>query len=225
MTTNKVTNSILIVCALAITALVVRRELFSKLEPPGVGMRIITNWNEVLDGGHLLYGRHDAPVKIVEFGDFQCGACAEAGSELRQLYGRHPDFVAVIYRHYPLQSLHEYAYMAAVASECAADQGVFQGYHDVLFENHERIGRLSWTELAARAGVRDTIRFRDCLGDSLAHERVAKDTALAYHLGVRATPTFVINGNVLSATPARERWDQLVKGLARKSSAQTAVKR
>lgn len=221
MNTNKVTNTVLIVCAGAITVLVARREFMR--EPPAVQMRTIRNWEEVVDGGHLVYGSEDAPVKVVEFGDFQCGACAEAAKQLRQLQTTHPKLVSVIYRHYPLRYIHEHAYMAAASSECAADQGVFRAYYEILFQEQQDIGRVPWTQLAARAGVRDTLRFRECLQEgSVAQERVTRDTAVGYQLGVRATPTFVLNGYVLLNTPAPERWDQLVKGFARAASAKTA---
>lgn len=224
MNANIVANLVLIVCASAITALVVRRELMP--EPPAVQMRVVGNWEGAADGGHVVYGSEEAPVKVVEFGDFQCGACAEAGKQLRELQARHPELVSVAYRHYPLGHIHEHAYTAAVSSECAADQGVFRAYYELLFEEQRNIGRVPWTELATRAGVRDTLRFHECLQDgSVAHERVARDTAVAYHVGVRVTPTFVVNGNMLLNRPVPERWDQLVKGFAQAVSAEAEAKR
>jgi protein-disulfide isomerase len=221
-----ITDLIVSVCAIAITGLAARREFLMGHEPPPVALRAIANWHEVLDGGHLVYGPADAPVKVIEFGDFECRSCAEATKELRQLADRHPNLIAVIYRHYPLRELHQHAYLAAVASECAAIQGAFRTYHDLLFKDQQSIGRVRWTDFAARARVADTIRFRNCLGEVLARERVARDTDLAYRLGVRMTPTFVLNGNVLlGSSPTREQWDWLVTALAAKASVPPIAKR
>src|SRR5438093_1453862 len=100
---------------------------------------------ELTAGEEHVKGPEDAAITIVEFSDFQCPHCAEAFPELRKLLRSRSD-VRLVFRHYPLDSscntslpvpLHPNACLAAIAAECAGDQGRFWEYHDVLFENHE----------------------------------------------------------------------------------------
>src|SRR5262249_19965607 len=115
-------------------------------------------------------GARDAPVAVVEFSDFQCPYCAEAFRDLRELMRTRPE-VSLVFRHFPLDgscnshvshSLHPDACLAACAAECAAKQGRFWEYHDLLFENHEHLERESLFRYARDANL-DLTAFGDCL--------------------------------------------------------------
>lgn len=214
----------LLLCALLVVAMVGRREFAPRgaTAMPSIQMRMVdsTSWSQVASGGHLLYGSANAPVRIVEFGDFQCGACATASAEIRALHERNPELVAIAYRHYPLQAIHRYAYTAAVASECAAEQGAFLSYYNALFEHYSQLDDASWAKLANIVQLADTARFRSCLGSGVAHRAVVQDTLLAYHLGVRGTPTFIVNRRFLLRNPATpEQWDSFVQEIAQEKRA------
>ena len=114
---------------------------------------------ELIAGEEHTKGPRDAAITIVEFSDFQCPHCAEAFPDLRKLVRSHSD-VRLVFRHYPLDSscnaslpapLHPNACLAAMAAECAGDQGRFWEYHDVLFENHENLERESPVPLIVKA--------------------------------------------------------------------------
>lgn len=83
--------------------------------------------------------------------------------------------------------------MAAIASECAAVQGRFEAFHDLLYAEQTSIGLVRYTEFAARAGVVDTVAFGRCLSDPAIRTRLDEDRAAADRLGVRGTPTVLVN--------------------------------
>ena len=106
-------------------------------------------------------GPANAPVEIVEFSDFQCPYCQRANPTVQQVLTTYGDRVHFVYRHYPLPN-HPNARPAAEAAVCAADQGKFWPYHDVLFAN---AGRLATTDLkhhAAELGL-DSAKFDACV--------------------------------------------------------------
>jgi protein-disulfide isomerase len=137
-------------------------------------------------------GPETAPVTIVVFSDFQCPYCAELMARLMILRSRHPEDVAIVYRHYPL-SVHPYAMAAARASECAASQGRFEEFHNALFRSQEVIGKVPWTHFALVAGVPDTAAFQKCAMSGVALHNVTEDSAAAKRLGVYGTPVLLIN--------------------------------
>jgi protein-disulfide isomerase len=137
-------------------------------------------------------------VTIVEFADFQCPFCAAAVPYLKRLRQNFPSRVTIIYRHYVI---HQHAFAAAVAAECARAAGRFERYHDALYGQPSLIGRVSWSTLASRSGVIDTLAFRRCLHDPETARRVAQDTLAASRLGVHGTPTFLMNDVLVEGFP------------------------
>lgn len=191
---------ILLMCAVLVTAAVVRREFFPAGTPDGQP-RVVEDWEELSASGHRL-GPPDAPVAIVEFADFQCPFCATAARSLRELRSRFGDQVAVIYRHFPLTSIHPFAWEAAVAAECAGEQGRFEAFHDALFSKQDEIGLHDWVVFAEEAAVPSPPRFVDCLGDDWASDRVMDDLQAADRLELMSTPSVIVNDLLLPGTPS-----------------------
>jgi protein-disulfide isomerase len=137
-------------------------------------------------------GPQDAKVVLVEFGDFECPYCAQAHrlvKELRQLY---PNQLRVEYRHFPLEQ-HTRAKPAAIASECANQQGMFWEYHDYLYENPRALQDSDLSNYAKNAKL-DMEKFKTCLTSNRAAKVVMRDTEIAQKLGVDGTPSIYING-------------------------------
>jgi protein-disulfide isomerase/uncharacterized membrane protein len=150
-------------------------------------------------------GSAKAPVTIVEFSDFECGHCANFHQSLEDVLPRLGQNVRVIFRHFPLDSscnpkvtsaLHPQACLAAVASECAADQGQFWQYQNLLFDNQQQLGRQFLIGYAAQLGL-DVTRFTACLGSAEARQRVERDAKEGAALGIDSTPTVFINGRTI----------------------------
>jgi len=187
-------------CALILTTLVVKREVFPS-SPAEVATRRVFPAPKLLLAGRTI-GPDSAPVTIVEFSDFQCPFCAKALPVLDSVRAKYPRDVKIVYRHLPLETLHPHAWTAALASECAGDQGRFQQYHDILFRVQDSIGRIDWGVLANRAGVSDTEAFALCLKKERHTNAIERDVLVARGLGLRGTPVFVIGEELVEGAPS-----------------------
>jgi len=146
-------------------------------------------------------GPPDAPITIIEFSDYECPFCRRWFSEvflrLRQDY---PDTVRVVFRDFPLSSLHPNAVQAAEAANCAGDQGVYWEFHDLLFRGSD-LGEQVYLDYAAQLKL-DLPQFQSCLESRKFKDEVMADYQYAAALGVRSTPTFFINGiPIIGAQP------------------------
>ncbi len=163
-------------------------------------------------------GPADALLTIVEFSDFECPACGMAFRDLHDLAARHPELVRIVFHHFPLDSdcnsnvamhMHRSACGAAVAAECAARAGKFWEYHDLLFTGQDRLGRDDLIAKAVGLGIpKDT--FVACLDDPTARQPIANDTAAAAKLGVKSTPTLVINGRTVEGALESSRYEYVI---------------
>jgi Na+/H+ antiporter NhaA/predicted DsbA family dithiol-disulfide isomerase len=137
-------------------------------------------------------GPEDAPVVVVEYGDFECRYCGQAEYLVRQLLAEHGD-VRYVWRHLPLGDVHPRAQLAAEAAEAAAVQGAFWEMHDLLIEHQDALRMPDLVHYAAGLGL-DVERFRADLGRHAGALRIAEDVDSADLSGVSGTPTFFING-------------------------------
>ncbi|WP_214320634.1 Na+/H+ antiporter NhaA [Nonomuraea sediminis] len=137
--------------------------------------------------GDHVRGPHDAGVTIVEYGDFECPFCGRLHPILEELRKRHPE-VRLVFRHFPLRTLHPRAVPAALVAEAAADVGRFWEMHDILFDNQRF---LTDADLAHYADELDVEPWTDVPGHAA---RIAADERSGYDSGVRGTPTLFING-------------------------------
>ena len=171
------------------------------------------DWGSYVRGGNRI-GSATAHAVLVEFADFECPACRALDKRLMAIRQKYPNDFAIVYRHYPL-AMHRFAEQAAVASECAAHEGRFTALHDSLFAHPDSIGLKSWRKFATGAGVRDSLAFDRCLSDSSVAARVESDRRAGDSLGVRGTPTVLINGVKFTGVPTTNQLDSLVQAALR----------
>lgn len=138
-----------------------------------------------------LRGPAEAPVTVVEYGDFECPYCGKAEPVVRELLADFGD-VRYVWRHLPLSDVHPNAELAAEASEAAAAQGAFWEMHDLLLDHQ---GELLPRDLHAYAQDLDLDpdRFRDDLHHHAHAPRIEEDVDSADISGVTGTPTFFVN--------------------------------
>ena len=212
---SNVLTGVLVACALAITASVVRREMFAPAPPrgPNLTRRPAANWARIAADSRWQ-GRRDAPVRIVEFSDFQCPFCARTHPAIEAVQRRYPQRVAVLFRHFPLESIHPYARPAALAAECAREQGRFGEIARLLFAQQDSIGAKPWVRFAAGAGVADTAAFSRCVRESRTQPIVDADAKLGVETDLEVTPTLVINGTMYPGTMTEAALDSLVRRAA-----------
>jgi Na+/H+ antiporter NhaA len=139
-----------------------------------------------------IRGPIDAPVTVVEYGDFECPYCGRAEPIMRELLSDFAD-VRYVWRHLPLTDVHANAQLAAEASEAAAAQGAFWQMHDVLLRHQDALQPSDLFRYANDLEL-DVERFADHLRNHAGAHRVAEDVDSADLSGVSGTPTFFING-------------------------------
>jgi Na+/H+ antiporter NhaA len=138
-----------------------------------------------------IRGPIDAPVTVVEYGDFECPFCGQAEPVVRELRRDFTD-VRYVWRHVPLNDVHPHAQLAAEAAEAAADQGAFWEMHDLLLDNQDALRPDDLVAYAEELGL-DVERFTNSLREHSGAARVAEDVDSADLSGVTGTPTFFIN--------------------------------
>lgn len=141
---------------------------------------------------HMLGVAH-APVTIVEYGDFECPNCKQAAPAVKLLLARFTGRIRLVYRHFPLAEVHPYAMQAALAAEAAGGQGKFWQMHDLLFDNQQLLKLHQLRGYAERLEL-DMGRFNADMDDKIYLQRVREHVEGGNQSGVRATPTFFING-------------------------------
>ena len=141
---------------------------------------------------HHLGPTH-APVTVVEYGDFECPNCKQAAPAVKILLSRHPGKVRVVWRNFPLEEVHPHALQAALAAEAAAGQSRFWPMHDLLFETQNRLKRVQLRGYAERLEL-DLARFDADMDEAPYLQRVREHVDGGRASGVRATPTFFVNG-------------------------------
>ena len=167
----------------------------------------IENWEEYKVGHR--WGPLDAPVTIVEWGDYECNPCRVFHTSLKEVMDSFPDQISVVWRHWPLKS-HKFAYPAARAAECAGEQDVFHAFHDRLMEDQNWLGN-AFIRFATASGVQDSDAFEECLGRVGSVPAIERDLEAAERFGARATPAIIFNGVYLGRTPTREELEALVR--------------
>lgn len=144
-------------------------------------------------------GSPEAPVVLVEFGDFQCPFCARffqtTEREIIEKYIK-TGKARLVYRDFPLIAIHKEAQKAAEAAECANEQGKFWMYHDMLYQRQSELSLQNYKKWAADLGL-NSKQFNQCLDSDKYAAEVAKDLADGQAAGVGGTPTTFVNGRVV----------------------------
>ena len=128
---------------------------------------------------------------------------------MREVLEKYEGQVRLVYRDFPLTQIHPQALPAALAAECAHEQGKFWEYHDLLFANQAQLDEASLRDYAAQAGL-DTGSFEECLSSQKYLEEVQKDYSDGASYGVSGTPAFFVNGHLISGAMPLAAFEQAV---------------
>ena len=165
---------------------------------------------EVASDPVRLRGNPNAQLTIVEFSDFQCPYCHSVESTLRKVLTKYEGQVNLAYRDLPLRDLHPQAQLAAEAGRCAAEQGKFWEYHDLLFENQNKLAREDLVQ-HARTLKLDEKQFDSCLSGGKYKPLIEQERVLGLKAGVTGTPGFFINGKLLTGNLPQESFDKTIQ--------------
>ena len=166
----------------------------------------------LLDDDPVL-GDEDAPVTIIEFSDYECPFCARFYQQtIPQLKSQYIDTgkVKLVYRDFPL-SFHPQAIPAAIAANCAGEQGKYYQYHDKVFSNGGAGGKTSvdYERWAQEVGV-NVAKWKTCLSDPKQRQEIQKDFTDGQQAGIQGTPGFFVNGQLVSGAQPFEVFQQII---------------
>jgi protein-disulfide isomerase len=157
-----------------------------------------TEWEAVLtmpvseDRDHIQ-GPADAPVTLVEYGDYECPYCGAAYPIIKEVQSRMGERLRFVFRNFPITTSHPHAEQAAEAAESAAIQSRFWPMHDLLYENQRRLRDEDLRGYAEKLGL-DLAAFETELAEHVHAARVREDFMSGVRSGVNGTPTFYIDG-------------------------------
>jgi protein-disulfide isomerase len=157
-----------------------------------------TQWGAALtvpvseDRDHIQ-GPADAPVTLLEYGDYECPYCGAAYPIVKEVQARMGHRLRFVFRNFPISTSHPHAEQAAEAAEAAAAQGRFWEMHDLLYENQRRLGDQDLRGYAGTLGL-DVETFDEELAEHVYAARVREDFMSGVRSGVNGTPAFYING-------------------------------
>jgi len=160
-------------------------------------------------------GSTEPIVTLIEYADFQCPACASYNVIVNQLVQEFKDKIQVVYRHFPLSSIHRHAQIAAQAAEAAGDQGYFWEFVDVLYErqnewSNTRDPRNLFKDYAKELTL-NVEQFDKYMNSEEAKKKVRADYESGLAAGIDSTPTFYINGEKVINPKGLEPFRQLVQ--------------
>jgi protein-disulfide isomerase len=190
--------------------------IWTRLANPTADVSKIDN-NSILaasvDSGNIadhVEGNKDSKVLLVEYGDFQCPGCGAAYTNVKTLMDEYGDRIALVFRNFPLTSIHPNAKLASASAEAAGLQGKFWEMHDLLYQNQSAWENLDtskridgFVSFASQLGL-DTTKFTQDLANPDVTKKVNFDFTLGKQNSVSSTPTFFLNGEKLDGTPAAE---------------------
>ena len=150
-------------------------------------------------------GSPNAKLQITEYIDFQCPSCAYGSKYLSEIIEKHPDLIRLELKYYPL-NMHKHAFVASKYAECSLKQDKFWEFHDKVLAQQSYWKKLvnampAFDSLARDVGVEEA-SFRECLADEKTEVIINKHKADGKALGVRSTPTYFINGEVVVGAKA-----------------------
>jgi len=139
-------------------------------------------------------GKENAPVTLVEYGDFECPDCKYAYPIIKELQKLEGNKLRFVFRNFPLSQIHRYAFGAACAAEAAGRQGKFWEMHDLIFENQSFLEETDLLDHAKDLSMDIQLFTKDMKSKEISEE-VKEDFMGGIRSGVNGTPTFFINGN------------------------------
>ena len=153
-------------------------------------------------------GPENAKVTIVEYSDFECLYCRTVFNTLKQVLKMYEKEVRLVFKHLPLE-IHQQAFPAAQAAFCAGQQGLFWKYHDALF-TAETLASDSFKKIANDLHL-GLPQFNECLTSSASRNAVALNIREASQLGINSTPTFIVNGKLVSGALTLEEFKAIIE--------------
>lgn len=168
----------------------------------------IPDYRQFIRNDNPTIGAVSAPITILMFIDFQCPFCQASFPILKEVMSTYDSAVRVVFKHYPITSIHPDAFRTAQASMCAYAQGRFWEFHDAVFS----VRALDESSLYTYAGASsiNLLAFERCMQGTTYDRVINQDLEDGLAIGVRGTPTYLVNGRVVEGSPDIAGWQQLI---------------
>ncbi len=156
-------------------------------------------------------------VSIVMFSNFECPFSKEVSGTVRELALKYKNDINIIYRDFPLDTIHKHSRLAGEAAGCAAEQGKFWPFYDRLYAASPALDSESLKLYAIQSGLDEEI-FSNCLKDGRMREEVQGDYEDGLRFGVRGTPTFFINGEKIEGAIPKPIFEKLIQSTIKRAA-------
>lgn|SRR5690606_9008608 len=181
----------------------------------------------IIEPKEIFVGKKDAPVTLMEFGEYENEECAKANEVVKQLLKEYDGKIRFQFRHFPLTRIHQRSMKAGEAAVAAAQEGKFWEMHNVLFSNRRNLGTTSLKLHSKEAGVKNK-KFLDDLVNGVFGWQVQDDLKEGIDRGVKDVPAFFINDEPFTGKPTfanlSNAIDAALKKARRKSTSKPAAK-
>jgi protein-disulfide isomerase len=164
----------------------------------------------VTNSDHIR-GNANAKVTLIEYSDFECPFCSRLKPTVDQILSEYDGDVRLVYRHFPLTSIHPNAQKAAEASECAGEQGKFWEYHDILFANQTALTIPSLKTYAGQLSLKQA-QFDSCLDGGKFASKVSQQASDAQSVGITGTPGTFVNDQLVRGAFPYATFQQIIDG-------------
>ena len=166
---------------------------FGLFNRESAGVDLSQRFTVPVEGDPVRGDMASSKVVIVAFSDFECPFCQRGEQTITSLFQKYNGQVVLVFKNFPLTTIHPNAFNSALAAECAREQEKFWEYHDMLFSHNQALSVPDLKAYAGQLGL-DQESFDVCLDSQRYASDIQIDTAIGRQLGVSSTPTFFING-------------------------------
>ncbi|MGB3006019.1 MAG: thioredoxin domain-containing protein [Chitinophagaceae bacterium] len=177
----------------------------------------------IIEPKEMFVGKMDAPVTLVEFGEYENEECAKVNEIVKQLLIDYDGKIRFQFRHFPLTLIHQRSLKASESAVAAGQEGKFWEMHNVLFANRRNLGTTSLKLHSKEAGVKNK-KFLDDLVNGMFGWQVQDDIKEGHNRGVKEIPAFFIDDVMLTVKPTYANLSAAIEAALKKGKSKTAVK-
>lgn len=178
----------------------------------------------IIEPREIFVGPKDAPVTLVEFGEYESEECAKANEIVKQLLEDYDGKIRFQFRHFPLTLIHQRSLKASESAVAAGQEGKFWEMHNILFHNRRNLGTTSLKLYSKEAGVRNK-KFLDDLVNGTFGWQVQDDIKEGHNRGVKEIPAFFINDVMLTLKPTYANLSAAIDAALKKAKSKSAGKK
>jgi protein-disulfide isomerase len=178
---------------------------------------------EIIEPKEIFVGKNDAPVTLMQFGEYENEDCAKANEVVKQLLEEYEGKIRFNFRHFPLTRIHQRSMKASEAAVAAAQEGKFWEMHNVLFNNRRNLGTTSLKLHSREAGISNK-KFLDDLVNGVYGWQVQDDLKEGIDRGVKELPAFFVNDEMITGKPTFANLSAAIEAALKKGKKKTATR-